>query len=358
MGLNYGALRGRYNNYQENGVDDAGSGKPRKQILDLSSYKDVKFWKPEAGPHGVDIIPYNVTSKNHPNFKKGEVDYVLSVHVHRGVGPNNDNYLCMKETFGKPCPICEEMNNLHESLMADYLDKGMSQKEAWVKAKNDNDVKSMKPKHRVIYNLIDVDDREAGIQLYEAPHFWFEKPMAEKFVVKQARKPNTPFFFDLEQGFTVIVNSTDEEFSGKKFVKSEPMEFESRDVSYEEDLIDSAYPLDALLVIPTYEEVKNAFMGIETEEDDEDDVEDNEPPKFSAPSKPKANVPTPKAKEEPSEESREERMARIKAKQEAAKSGPECPVEGGEFGDDYCAYDECEDCPYVSECGEASGTGV
>lgn len=358
MGIDFNALRDRYNHYQENGVDDGeGFDKPRKQILDLSNYETATFWKPEAGPHAVDIIPYKVTSKNHPSFKAGDVDYVLSVHVHRGVGPNKDNFICMKETFGKSCPICEEMESLHESIKAAEMDKGKSQREAWVNAKNHPDVKALKPKHRVLYNIIDVDDREKGIQLYEAPYYWFEKPLAEKFTVKQARKPNTPFFFDPENGLTVVVHSTDEEYNGNKFVKSEPTEFDRRDVTYEESIVEDTYPLDSLLVIPTYEEVKNAFLGIEMDDEEEEEDEVGE--------KPKATVTVPKTVEKFSNtedpvETREERMARIKAKKEAKKAvtGPKCPVERGIFGDDYCAYDECEECPLVAECGEASESGV
>lgn len=355
MGIDFNALRGRYEHYKENGVeDDNDGGRRRKQILDLSDYENVNFWKPEAGPHGVDLIPYEVTSKKHPSFKPGEVDYVLSVHVHRNVGPNKDNYLCLKETYGKSCPICDEMQSLHESIMNTEMDKGKSNREAWIAAKNHPDVKALKPKHRVIYNLIDTDDREKGVQLYEAPYFWFEKPLAEKFSVKQARKPNTPFFFDPENGFTVVVNSTDEEYNGTKFVKSEPTEFEARETQYEESIVNDAYPLDSLLVVPTYEQVKNAFLGLD-DEDEEDVVPSKPAPKVESPK------PEVKEKEEAKEETREERMARIAAKKKAEKvepKGPKCPVEGGIFGDDYCAYDECEDCPLVGECGEASDSGV
>jgi FtsZ-interacting cell division protein YlmF len=116
-----------------------------------------------------------------------------------------------------------------------------------------------------------------------------------------------------------------------------------------------------MLNIPAYDDVKNAFLGIATE-DDEEFFE--VPKKEETPKTVKFSVPKPQVKvevkedkpEEVKEETREERMARIAAKKAAPKL--KCPVEGGVFGDDYCAYDECEDCDLVSECSEASDIGI
>ena len=93
---------------------------------------EVQFFNPVEGRNRINIIPYVIKSKNHPLVKKGEFeigdkDYVMDVYVHRGVGPSEASVLCLKNTYGKPCPICEQSQVLRkqgkeeEKITYDYL---------------------------------------------------------------------------------------------------------------------------------------------------------------------------------------------------------------------------------------------
>ena len=134
--------------------DYGGSG---AQILDLSNLEDAAFFKPEEGKHLIDIIPYEIKTGNHPKYDKGDLDYLLEYYVHYNVGPGKDRFVCMAKTFGKPCPICEEL----EILKANKADE--------------KTIDALQPKRRVLYNVIDLNEEEKGIQLFETSHFLFEK---------------------------------------------------------------------------------------------------------------------------------------------------------------------------------------
>lgn len=364
MSVNYGSLRNRYDKYVENGgVDDSfGDGPDRKQVLDLSGVEGVKFWKPEVGTHAVDIIPYKVTSNKHPHkIKAGGIDYVLDVWVHRFVGPNKDNFLCAEKMGKGRCPICEEFRDKFDDVLAEKKDDISDDKEAYKAAKKE--LSHLLPKQRVYYNLIDLDDLEAGIQIYEAPWFWFEKTLVNNFAAKKSRKPSTPYFWQHDEGLTILVSSTQDSHNGREFVKSLPTSFEDREVQYEEDIIDQAYSLDSLLVIPSYEEVEASLQGIVL--DEEEEATEEAPKEAEAPKpKPKRTIGKPATKVAPEEssgdeemspaEARKARMAKLKKNKTPEKPTKTCPVEGGVFGDDYCGFDECESCDLVEECEEAS----
>ena len=92
-----------------------------KGILDFSVLeegRDVNFYSPEVGKNVIDIVPFYITALDkHPDKEKmeeGDPDYVLLVSVHRYVGPTEKAIICLKDTYGKRCPICEEKKNLIE----------------------------------------------------------------------------------------------------------------------------------------------------------------------------------------------------------------------------------------------------
>ena len=72
--------------------------------------RGMNFWSCKEGDHIIDIIPY-ITGEMDP-IGKQEEGYVLEIFVHRDVGAKEGFTICLSETFGKPCPICEEKRRL------------------------------------------------------------------------------------------------------------------------------------------------------------------------------------------------------------------------------------------------------
>ena len=61
-----------------------------------------RFFKPKPGDNFIRILP---------NTWEGSKHYALPIRIHRGIGPDNQTYLCLKENDSAPeknCPICEE----------------------------------------------------------------------------------------------------------------------------------------------------------------------------------------------------------------------------------------------------------
>ena len=233
-----------------------------KKAVDIPD--DLRF-KPEEGKNKIDIIPYVVATDHHPQrdegYKKGEIDYVLDYFEHSYVGATGDSFLCLKKTFGLPCPICEEQQRMRAS--------GKYDKE---------DIKELNPSRRVLYNVIDKNDEDKGIQLFPVSHFLFEKELLEE---AEAAEDEIIIFADIEDGRTIFFRAVEDDSMDSSFLRYKSFKFYERDEELDENLIEQAISLDELLIIPTYEEVKTAFESnsndkMEDDEAEDDEVEDDE----------------------------------------------------------------------------------
>jgi len=344
---------------------DKGAGSVSK-IFDFSKAKDVKFYKPTKGKCKLDIIPYEVATKNHPQFGSGpddleigDLDFKLDFYQHKNVGPEDDSVLCLKGTYGKRCYICEER--------AGFLEQGYE----W----DSKEVKALNASRRSMYNVIDVDDDTDELLLFEVSHFLFEKEMME-----EAETGDDEFitFADLEDGRVVNFKAVEDSYGGFKFFKYKNFSFSKRKQVYDDEMIDAAVSLDGLLLSPTYEEIKALFLGIEDdeeeetkpkrkkrkakpapepepEEEEEEEIEEEEeeeeiePPKRK---KKKRSRPTPEPEEEEDdeeeddndeEEEDDEPEEKPKRKSRKSKSKSRCPAKGT-FGKDCNQIDDCVEC--------------
>lgn len=354
---------------------DSGGGR-KKNVLDFSDYPEIQFYRPVKGKNEIDIIPYIVKTKNHPGgVAPGYEDYLLDVWVHRYVGPMEVTVLCLNRTYGHPCPICEEMKSIK--------DQGGSKEE----------LKGLTPSRRCFYNIIDLDHEDKGIQLWEISHFLFEKELLEE---AETAEDSFVYFSDIEEGRTIQFRASEEEMTGNKFFKFKSFTFKKRD-PYSETILKETLPLDEMLIIPTYDEVRNAFYGLDADgesvtkggkKENTDDDDDDDAPKKSGKSgvskfrrgatKSDEEEPeddTPEEDEKPSRgrsnrgEAVTQRMARGEARggsgkkagkesdedetpptrERGKKKGQECPY-GHRFGQDCDEQDDCKECEVWDAC--------
>jgi len=140
-------------------------------------------------------MPFEVTTGNDPSGAEiGDDQYKLEYWRHGQVGPKEENVICLLETFGKPCPICEEKKSM------------MDQGAAW----DDPEVKALSAKRRCIYNVIDTNDTDKGVQLFDQSYHFFEK---ELFGAAEYKDPAFIFFADIEEGYTVTFRGSEETFN-------------------------------------------------------------------------------------------------------------------------------------------------
>ena len=134
------------------------------QIINLSNYPDIKFYKPKDGSKNkINIIPWVLTTNNSTNgLKKGKLDHIVDYHMHFISGPSgNHRIICPNRFNGGKCPICEDYARQR---------KNGSSKE---------DVQDLFPKHRVMYQLQDKNKPENGVQLFDISFNCFEAELRE-----------------------------------------------------------------------------------------------------------------------------------------------------------------------------------
>lgn len=348
--------------YKTRGGDSGNIG-----VMDWKKYDgDITFFSPKEGRNRINIVPFIIKTKNHPLVAKkrwdiGDADYVLDVYTHRSVGPTESTVLCLKQTYGKPCPICEQQQ--------EFQQQG-KQKEA----------ASLKASRRVFYNIEDL--KEPGkLKVFETSHYLFEKELIEE---ANADDCNTVDFADVESGKEIKFRCSKVSRGGFEFNEYKGFSFEERDENLDEKLVDAAISFDELLRVPTYEEAKNILFGIEDEgEDDEEretpqktvakehveeDNEEDEKPVRPARKRVEEeeegddeedvdelephNSKKPVAKEDDEEDEGNDKEPEPKKPAKASKNCDGCPF-GHCFGKDCDNTEDCDECNEWDKCVNA-----
>ncbi len=87
-----------------------------KGIFAPDLIRDVPQFKPSLGVKVIDIVMARAGA-NHPlvvmgKLKEDQMTHICWVYVHKGIGPNQDWFICLARTYGHPCPICEYRTRL------------------------------------------------------------------------------------------------------------------------------------------------------------------------------------------------------------------------------------------------------
>lgn len=324
---------------------------------------DVNFFNPIEGKNRINIIPYVIKTKNHPLVKRGEFevgdsDYVMDIFVHRGVGPSEATVICLKSTYGKPCPICEQ---------SALLRKQGKEKEAG----------DLKPSRRVFYNVQDMKEPDK-LKVFETSHFLFEKEL-----IDEARDDEEGGFVDFAdpiEGKEIKFRASEVQKGSIKYKEFKSFAFEDRDEPIPDELLESAISFDEIMNVPTYEEVEKILFGQDEDDNEEsdepvkkskhdDDSDDGRPAKKSSKKyededdepeekpvkKPVKNRDDEDDDEENGDEEESPKKPAKKVEEEddepepPKKSCGKCPF-GHCFGRDDDKYDDCDDCDVWDKC--------
>lgn len=354
--------------YESSYAKRDGAGTSKGGVINYHKYDgEISFFNPIEGKNRINIVPYEIKSKNHPLVKSGEAeigekDYVLDFYTHRGVGPAEKTVLCLKSTFGKPCPICEYSASLR-------------------KAGKEEEAKALKPSRRVVFNIEDL--KEPGkLKVFETSHYLFEKELIE-----EARDDDEGGFIDFadeEEGKEIKFRASKVKKGDMEFMEFKSFGFEDREEPLSKKLLDSAISFDEFLTVPSYEEVEKILYGDddsseEQNEDSEPDDEDLEDEKSVKKTSKKADdeddedEPSSKSKNKNCEEDDEdEEEFEVPKKSSNKKSDDDeddeevltkkkkdcddrekCPY-GHKFGTDCDEDDDCDDCELWNRCVKAS----
>ena len=249
------SLKDRLNKSYEN-KDKGGGGRP--SAMDWKKVENVKFYKPKEGKNKINIIPYKTKTKNDPlvasgDCKIGEESYMLDLFIHTSIGPTQSDVICLKENFHKKCPICDQRQ--------EFYDQG---KKA--------EASALKPKRQCFYNVIDEDNSEEGLQVFNISHFLFEKELIEE-ARAASDDGDIVDFVDIEDGKMVCFrgSKTTSTINDKSvtFLEYKSFSFKNRSEALDPDLVEQAISFDELMIVHTPEEIETILYGEEESDEDE-----------------------------------------------------------------------------------------
>lgn len=278
--------------YAESYESNTGFNKAGERNFSLSFPDGLSVYKLTADVTNViDIIPFRIEGDNHPLVRANKVpgdgteyDDIFMYWEHRNLNENGDSVICLNKMYGKPCPICEEMKRL-----------ASTEAEGWKSQR----VKNMQPKSRVMMNIIDWKNRDAGIQVYTGSAYVTRTGILEGAKVNRqdeydlnsqyANEADTfkitvsdwktksivetehIYFQSPTNGFGIAIPATTDTFTtdGKSYEYVKPTKFtlKPRTVQYKNDIVDKAYNLTDFLNVKTYDEVAAIFYGVEPNEE-------------------------------------------------------------------------------------------
>ena len=293
----------------------------------LKLLKGVNVFKEEPGSRvKLDILPYVVTDPNHPDRDDelgiavpGALWYKRPFKLHRNIGYNNMPLVC-PTSIGKRCPICE------------YKQRLLKEGKDW----RDDSVKALKTYLRNLYIVVPLDNKNYE----ERPYVWdiSDHLFQNKLSIELEENPEYANFPDLEDGYTLRIRFTEEQFGKNKFADTSRIDFEKREKKYDESILDKVPNLDEVLVVLPYEQIEAKFF--DSEDDAVTDVD-------------KAINEVVDEIDDEDDEDVEPRKAKIiVSKPKLAVADGKCPY-GHEFGRDEGSYLECADCIEWNACADA-----
>lgn len=234
----------------------------------------------------LEIVPYEVPkvgdAGSNPNAEPGELHYERTYFTHRGIGVDENAYVCPLKTAGKPCPICEHRKEL------------MREKDG-----DEDLIKELAPKQRQLWNIFDHDDSDKGVQVWDISFHLFGKQL-KKEVRNADEGDGYEYFADPEEGFTLRVGLEEKSFGGREFLEAATIGFKPRKSPIPKEVLEAAQPLDNLLIILNYDKLKSIFLQEEGVTPEEKEDEDDRPVK----SRPEKEQEEPKQAKQVTAESR------------------------------------------------------
>lgn len=271
----------------------------------------VSFFAPKKeGTYRLDILPYVIQEDGaNPHAlldddspaPAGAWYYERTYFMHRDIGVNEDAYVCPRESYHPPqkCPICIHKTKLRHDPHTDskLLD-------------------ALEPKQRQLWNVIDLDDKKKGVQVWDVSWHLFGKQLRTKVQAK-ARYQN---FFMPQGGLTVEVTLKEKHPPGyaKPFMEVAGIEMEPRE-DYDDDIVDKTVDLDAALVQVDFDKLHAIYHHL-----DAADANGHAPAAKGKPGK-----PTPKAREEEPEDEDDDQDEELELDEGEEDEAPPAPKKKG-----------------------------
>lgn len=270
MGIDFTKFnKGKASEHLTKAKDSAGEGGGGNwtSVLDLGKApKQLKWWKPTAGTHYLDIIGTEVTNPKNPAVRSGSIglgdfDFGLTIWTHpdsKGGGPKGLPHVCLKRNgYSQSCPRCEEFFKL--------LEHGGT----YVKGKKGSGNPLHRSSERTFLIIVPREDkRTPGKEafLWDTSVHSFTSELLEEANVANDGKP-TFFWWPTDDGKTVEFRATESDLD--KAFDFKGFKFHDRSAAVGQKLYeDFSFSLDSIVRIPSAAEMEADIYGAPDEDDE------------------------------------------------------------------------------------------
>lgn len=280
-------------------ADAKATAEKQKRGFDLSTLKlpeGVKrFAFKDAKKYRLLVYAYEVKHDN-PNCDDGLWTWERTYYAHTGLGADGKrSYVCPAKENGEPCAVHDEAQRLRKKGGDAELIKSLEY-----------------AKKRQLIPVVDLDDKESGVQVYEGPYNnGLGKLIDAKISGSDDDSPNHGFFHE-DHPMKLIVMVEKESFKtgdgeGGSFNKPVNVEMEPIKPEVYAQWLDQVPCLDDCLDVLEYDQMKKILDQTgsgETEEDEEEEEETEETEEEEI--EDEDETPAPKGKKKPPEEEEDE----------------------------------------------------
>jgi len=199
----------------------------------------TKFWKCGPEQHELDVVPF-IADKDHPHVAEGDIAYSMDLYVHRNIGPSNESFICPRDNFKQPCPICE------------YIDDKKPPTEEW---------KQIACKDRTVYLVWCHDDNKqekVGVQVWEVAKFFMADHLKELSKATPRGGGAVIWSVHTKAGKSIVFTRK----GAGEYTKYFGHKFVDRKEDIPDWVLDQSFSLDTIINMrPSYNEIHEAFYG-------------------------------------------------------------------------------------------------
>jgi len=232
----------------------------------IKTPKSIKQIKLDQGTYRFDVIPY-IAGPDNPDADEGEEHWCRVFGVRKGIGEDGKrSYVCPSQgTFAED----------KEDFIADWISDNRATAGEYIKT-----LKVQKKIMMFVKDVTEASPQNAETQVLLA-NFGYDKypDLGVLLFNKLSMMKKYRNFSDLKEGLSLLVKVEEIQPPGFKqpFLKVTSIEMDDRDYEYDDEERDKLPSLDSLLIVPSYDEMKDIFLkGAKNDEEDEDDKENDE----------------------------------------------------------------------------------
>jgi hypothetical protein len=240
----------------EEAVGSASIGKSAGGYYAINGLPFKRF-EVQKGRNTVDVIPYYISNEQHPHILKDVnelecLEYNLDVPIHRSVGEDKVNFICLKDAGIEPtCFLCTEMWDLWKKAGGKGADK---------KAAAYGQFSTLLPSRRWIILLRPITGPQAGqITWWDAPYTgksagWGEQ-LEKKIKILKEEEGEVIDFVSLDLVGCSISFRADKEEDANWFDYSE-FQFPAREEPVTDELVEGITDLSTFMIVCNSKEMQ------------------------------------------------------------------------------------------------------